>query len=429
MIQEKKTPSNISYRTVHMATLKQQIKNNKKNYDANISFQRTGQPSPVIDNRTIQQQYEDIEMQKIRIRQALKEITDEEQITLFMQNITQPKLEFLIRNLPGYMREIKKTYPEGALATLMMNFLEDYMDKLDNLENQDAILALLQTIDDVRYELSRRVDEEELNVGMRWKEYKIENSGMVDADGDPIYILQSRTGVEASFEDYMRFFRQYETNVDLFANALIGRHQPMGVLPGGPGGPPVAQPPAGYFRGAPVAPPQQPAQGMWANIRGLFGGTGIGPDERYKQLGRYYINTKRLNGGFISIRRKTGTQVATLPTTKISQEYQRVLKNIIGGNLPKADDILRLEEAEQDHIYKLADQCCLLDKLDIPTIKRNKEDQDMIDFNIMKGQIIAGNDSKDLIKRFKKILLKLGHQKKLNMNEVKSVLLELAFLE
>lgn len=422
-------PSNNTKKAVYMANLQREIDNNKKNYDANIKFQRTGQPSPMIDSRTVQQQYEDIEMQKIRIRKALKEITDEEQINNIMAGLTDVKLDFLIRNLPGFLREIKKTYPEGALSVLVLNFLEQYMDKLYNLENQDAILALLTTMDDVRYELSRRVDEGELNLGMRWKEYKIEDSGNVDADGDPIYVLQSRAGVEASFDQYMLFFRQYETNVDLFANRILMDNQPAGILPGGPGGPPVAQPPAGYFRGAPAAPPQAPPRGMWQNIRGLFGGTGIGPDDKYKQLGRYYINTKRLNGGFISIRRKTGTQVATLPTTKISPEYQKVIKNIIGGKLPKANDILALEEAEQDHIYKLADQCCLLDRLDIPTVQRNKEDQDMIDFNIMKGQIIAGNDSKDLVKRFKKLLLKLGHQKKLNMNEVKSVLLELAFLE
>lgn len=43
----------------------------------------------------------------------------------------------------------------------------------------------------------------------------------------------------------------------------------------------------------------------------------------------------------------------------------------------------------------------ILDKLSIPSPSKDQEDKDIHDFQVMKGEILSGNDNKDLIKKFK----------------------------
>jgi hypothetical protein len=50
----------------------------------------------------------------------------------------------------------------------------------------------------------------------------------------------------------------------------------------------------------------------------------------------------------------------------------------------------------------------------------------MEEFEKMRGQILAGNDNKDLIKRFKLTLLKFAKDGRIPRREVNEVLMEMA---
>jgi hypothetical protein len=69
-----------------------------------------------------------------------------------------------------------------------------------------------------------------------------------------------------------------------------------------------------------------------------------------------------------------------------------------------------------------------MDRLNLPTPKRSKESEDENRFNILRGQILSGNDNKTLVKEFKTMLLKMSGDGRINKNEARELLLDLTAL-
>ena len=66
-----------------------------------------------------------------------------------------------------------------------------------------------------------------------------------------------------------------------------------------------------------------------------------------------------------------------------------------------------------------------MDKLSVPTPSKDSMEQDVHSFNVMKGEILAGNDSSVLIKKFKLLLLKLSKNGSLPKRECQEIMEDL----
>ena len=87
-----------------------------------------------------------------------------------------------------------------------------------------------------------------------------------------------------------------------------------------------------------------------------------------------------------------------------------------------------LSKDDKDLLHRVAKQAHLLDKMNVPTPNLTEEEQENYRFDILKGEINAGNDSKDVIKEFKLLLLKLIHKNKLPRRQAQEILLDLIAL-
>jgi len=58
----------------------------------------------------------------------------------------------------------------------------------------------------------------------------------------------------------------------------------------------------------------------------------------------------------------------------------------------------------------------------------DKEQQDNHRFEVLKGEINAGNDNKEMIKEFKLLLLKFIHKNKLPRRQAQEILIDLVAL-
>ena len=67
----------------------------------------------------------------------------------------------------------------------------------------------------------------------------------------------------------------------------------------------------------------------------------------------------------------------------------------------------------------------MLDKIDIPPPKRTKTDELINKYGIMKGQILAGQDNKEVIKEFKESILRLSELKLMPKSQVREILMDL----
>jgi hypothetical protein len=141
-------------------------------------------------------------------------------------------------------------------------------------------------------------------------------------------------------------------------------------------------------------------------------------DPRYIKFGKFLINTKKLKDDILSLRREKGTPIQNLPVYKMSRPFANVIKKIIGNGIPDDNDYLDLTDDEKRYLHKVSKASDLNNKIKIPTPSKDEDEKDLHLFNVYKGEIMAGNDSKELINKFKLLLNKLGKKNILNKKEV-----------
>lgn len=149
----------------------------------------------------------------------------------------------------------------------------------------------------------------------------------------------------------------------------------------------------------------------------------------YVPFGRYFINKHRLNqDGILAFRTPAGNVIPNLSTEKVSSSMAKVMKSLIGGGMPEFDNISGLNEDEKDKLFHICKHC----KVDTPAVPKsfrkgiNEKEEDQ--FNILRGQIIAGNDSPVIAKEFKILLLKLMNSGRIPKRQANEILQELLIL-
>ena len=133
---------------------------------------------------------------------------------------------------------------------------------------------------------------------------------------------------------------------------------------------------------------------------------GLPKDKSYIPFGKYVIHKHKLTGGILQVRTIKGGAIPKLPTLGISPSLGKIIKKMVGGGLPTYDEMSALNEDEKNTLYKVF-KLSQIDKADmLPSPDKTKEEQEMNRFQILKGQIQAGNDSAELIKEFKCMLMR-----------------------
>lgn len=133
---------------------------------------------------------------------------------------------------------------------------------------------------------------------------------------------------------------------------------------------------------------------------------GLPKDKSYIPFGKYVIHKHKLTGGILQVRTIKGGAIPKLPTLGISTSLGKIIKKMVGGGLPTYDEMSALNEDEKNTLYKVF-KLSQIDKADLlPSPDKTKEESEMNRFQILKGQIQAGNDNGELIKEFKCLLMK-----------------------
>lgn len=152
---------------------------------------------------------------------------------------------------------------------------------------------------------------------------------------------------------------------------------------------------------------------------------GVQPTPRFVPFGRFVINKNRLDNDIIAVKRPAGSTLQDLPSKRVSRALGSVIRKIVGGKIPSFDEINKLDQDEQEYLHHLASKSHLLDKVNIPTPKKDEDEADINQFEIMRGQIIAGNDSADLVKKFKQLILRMANRDLIPKRQVKELLISL----
>jgi hypothetical protein len=147
----------------------------------------------------------------------------------------------------------------------------------------------------------------------------------------------------------------------------------------------------------------------------------------YMPFGRFVIHKFDLEGGKLNMKTPKGGVVKELPSQKISMGLVRVLKTIGKGALPSFDEIKGLAEHDKETLHKVITHSRLNDKVSVPTPQSKTDEEKLADrFDILKGEIVAGNDNRALVKEFKVLLMKLLNAGRVPRKEAHDILTDLA---
>lgn len=134
------------------------------------------------------------------------------------------------------------------------------------------------------------------------------------------------------------------------------------------------------------------------------------------------IHQKQLDKGLVKIRRSTKSNYMDMPTRRVSTNLQGILKTIVGGGVPNYNDLGKLDEEEKIYLNKLISRSELTDRISVPAPSKDQQEKDIHNFEVMRGQIMSGNDSQELVKQFKLLIRKLMKQGLLPKADVEDIL-------
>lgn len=161
--------------------------------------------------------------------------------------------------------------------------------------------------------------------------------------------------------------------------------------------------------------------------RKISGGSivlGVNRQNKLIPFGKYMINQPKLEKNIVTIKRKGGSVINNLPSQRVSNKVGNILRKIIGGGNPTYDELHELSDEEKRFLHKVSTMS-EIDKVLIATPDKTKEEKLINEFEIMKGQILAGNDNEEIVKKFKVLILKLSKMGLLPRTEVNTLLMDL----
>jgi hypothetical protein len=152
---------------------------------------------------------------------------------------------------------------------------------------------------------------------------------------------------------------------------------------------------------------------------------GIKAGARYVPFGKYVIHNHKLLDDIVSIRRPKGSSITGFPTHRQSTKVGHIVRKIVAGGHPSFDELNELGEDDKNYLHKLVKSANIGDKISVPSPNRDQMDADCNTFNIMKGEIMSGNDSVEYIKKFKVLLVKMTNNGLIPRSQSQDILMEL----
>lgn len=140
-------------------------------------------------------------------------------------------------------------------------------------------------------------------------------------------------------------------------------------------------------------------------------------------FGKYAIHRFKLNDGILMLRSKSNNTIPTIPPQKIGKNMADILKQVVIGGTPSFEAISGLDANDKEILHKIVRLSHV--ELSVPTPDLTKKEQDNHRFQLLRGQLVAGNNSKELIRELKGLLLKFISAGTIPKAQANAVLFEL----
>jgi hypothetical protein len=145
-------------------------------------------------------------------------------------------------------------------------------------------------------------------------------------------------------------------------------------------------------------------------------------DHKYLKLGKYKANKEKLLGGKLQIRSENENQVNNVKSQMISKNIRDILLKINKKEIINYSDVDKLTENEKNELYNIGKKLHITELFEIPSTLKNDEEKLKDEFFKLRGSIMAGNNSPEILKKFKMILIKMKNNKMISLSEFNEIL-------
>jgi hypothetical protein len=151
----------------------------------------------------------------------------------------------------------------------------------------------------------------------------------------------------------------------------------------------------------------------------------LDPMSEFIPFGRYLLSLKNLQKNRFLLRTKSKNPVLSFKTIVLTRKTKAIVQKLLQDVEVTFEEIDSLNEDEKNDIDTIISKTDIDTRLRVPNTKRSRLERDLNKFNVLRGSIIAGNDSTELLKDFRKLLLSLSNSGYISKKETGDVLLEM----
>lgn len=158
-------------------------------------------------------------------------------------------------------------------------------------------------------------------------------------------------------------------------------------------------------------------------------GKGISIEETPKFLtfGKFCLSVPHLNNEFLKVKyTSTMADVPTFKSQKISSDFVDFLENFIDTQKINNRMLEKLPNEEQKTFYKLINKSGLNAKFKIKDVMSDNDKKEEERFNLVKGEFVAGNDSKEVKEELRKFIIKFMMDGRINKTQGNDLLFQLS---
>lgn len=149
----------------------------------------------------------------------------------------------------------------------------------------------------------------------------------------------------------------------------------------------------------------------------------------YVEFGKLALSKKHLNKGQLSVRSlKSGQQNPAIPTCEVSEDFVDILENFLQTEKLNERALKKLDQKEKKLFSTLLNKSGLYGKYKMKVAKTDDEVAEEERFNLVKGEIIAGNDNPEIVKELKRFLMKFVMEGRIPKREAHELLFQLTYI-
>jgi hypothetical protein len=109
-------------------------------------------------------------------------------------------------------------------------------------------------------------------------------------------------------------------------------------------------------------------------------------------------------GGKLQMRSYNNNQTHNLKSQNITKNIRDILLKLNKNEIIHFSDVDKLTTNEKDQLYMIGKKLHITDLFDIPSTFKSQEDKLKDEFILLRGSLIAGNNSPDLLRKFNCLL-------------------------